>query len=79
MSRPKRYHLVDKIRADGAASALCFDPPRAIALSRASWTILTGSVNCPKCLRLIASGKTSRVVTQLDQERIDTAYRRRQE
>jgi hypothetical protein len=46
----KIYHKANKIRPDGAVSALCFKMPRAIDLSKASWTNRKEAVTCKKCL-----------------------------
>ena len=58
--KPKKrlVHRGDKIRADGAVSAMCFSTPRAIDLGRASWTNRDEAVTCKKCLLLIAAKKT---------------------
>jgi hypothetical protein len=48
--KPKKYHWGAKINANGDVSALCFEKPRAINLSRASWTNRKEAVTCPKCL-----------------------------
>ena len=50
----KRIHLAEKIASGGRVSAACFDPPRAINLKRATWTIRPEAVTCPRCLALIA-------------------------
>lgn len=50
-------HRGDKIRADGAVSALCFSSPRAIDLGRATWTNRDDAVTCPKCRRLLVANK----------------------
>ena len=46
---PKVYHRAEKLRGDGAVSALCFSSPRAIDLRKASWTNRDEAVTCPKC------------------------------
>ena len=51
----KIYHYAAKINAEGGVSALCFVTPRAIDLSRASWTIRENAVTCRKCKRAIAN------------------------
>ena len=57
MSFPKEKirHAMDKIRSDGAVSALCFKRPRAIDLKRATWTNRAGAVTYPKCLDRMAA------------------------
>lgn len=49
----RAYHLATKIRADGGVSALCYDPPRKIDLTRAAWTLRPQAVTRRKCLRLL--------------------------
>jgi len=51
------YHRADKIDARGRVSALCFEHPRAIDLSRALWTLRDAAVTCPKCRAAIAARK----------------------
>ena len=53
----KLYHRAAKIRADGNVSALSFKRPRAIDLTRATWTIRDAGVTCPKCLALLQRRK----------------------
>lgn len=57
--KPKKrtVHRADKIRSDGAVSALCFSAPRAIDLGRATWTNRDEAVTCPKCLRILEAKK----------------------
>jgi hypothetical protein len=52
--RAKRYHLAAAMDDEGHVSALCFNPPRAINMRRASWTNRREAVTCPKCLAIIA-------------------------
>lgn len=47
------YHLASKMRADGAVSAMCFKTPRAIDMSRATWTTDRKAVTCPKCIAIV--------------------------
>lgn len=49
----RTYHYASKIRPDGAVSALCYSKPRAIDLSRASWTNRRSDVTCKKCKALL--------------------------
>lgn len=49
----KKYHKANKFASGGRVSALCFNRPRAINLSRALWTIRDEAVTCEKCLRLL--------------------------
>ena len=49
----KIYHRADKMDPDGNVSALCFKRPKAIDLSKASWTIRDEAVTCPKCRKII--------------------------
>jgi hypothetical protein len=58
--KPKRYHYAAKIRSDGQVSALCFDPPHAIDLRRASWTNRREAVTCPRCLDLLVPSPATR-------------------
>lgn len=55
MKAPRRriYHRAAKTRADGAVSALCFNPPRAIDMKRSTWTLRDEAVTCLKCLAAI--------------------------
>lgn len=53
----KIYHRAKLIDPDGDVSALCATKPRAIDLSRASWTTRPEAVTCPKCKRLQSAGK----------------------
>lgn len=46
-------HLARSIRADGAVSAMCFTQPRAIDMSRATWTTNRKAVTCHKCSEII--------------------------
>ena len=50
----KLTHLADKMSADGRVSPLCAPTPRAIDLNRATWTIISDAVTCPKCLKIMA-------------------------
>ena len=53
-------HRGDKINSQGAVSALCFSPARAIDMKRSTWTMRDDAVTCPKCNALIfARGKTA--------------------
>lgn len=57
----KIYHKAAKINGNGDVSALCYAKPRAINLSKASWTIRPEAVTCPKCraaLSALAAGRT---------------------
>jgi hypothetical protein len=53
--KPRIMHRGDKIRGDGAASALCSKVPRAINMRVASWTARDSAVTCPKCLAIIGA------------------------
>jgi hypothetical protein len=48
----RKVHRADKVAENGGVSALCFKRPRAIDLSRASWTIRPEAVTCPRCKKL---------------------------
>ncbi len=50
----KVYHMAHKLDANGNVSALCFKTPRAINMSRASWTVRIRAVTCPKCKAALA-------------------------
>lgn len=50
----KPYHLAHLMTERGDVSALCFDRPRPIDLTRASWTIRPEAVTCPKCRKKMA-------------------------
>lgn len=48
--KPRIVHQGDKMRGDGAVSALCYPTPRAISLKRASYVLYQpDAVTCPKC------------------------------
>lgn len=49
--RSKVVHMACKVTHSGAVSALCFSKPRAIDLSKATWTTRDEAVTCPKCKR----------------------------
>ena len=49
----KLIHMADKVAPDGRMSAKCFTSPRAISLSRATWTIRPDAVTCPKCRAIL--------------------------
>jgi hypothetical protein len=49
MLRQKVYHRASLVNENGDMSALCFKSPRAIDLSKATWTIRDDAVTCPKC------------------------------
>ncbi len=57
--RPRLYHRAAKIRSDGAVSALCFSKPRAINLSKSSWTNRDEAVTCPRCKAAIRAAKAT--------------------
>ena len=52
--RVRIRHMADKIREDGAVSAVCFLTPRAIDMRRATWTNRAEAVTCPKCIKAMA-------------------------
>jgi len=54
LRRPKPIHRAHLTAPDGRASAKCFVRPRAIDLSRATWTIRDEDVTCKKCLAISA-------------------------
>jgi hypothetical protein len=49
----KTYHRGDMINQRGGVSALCFVKPKAIDLSKATWTNRDEAVTCPKCLAIM--------------------------
>ena len=51
----KPYHMADKVNRKGGVSALCFEKPRAIDLTRALWTNRTEAVTCKKCLAILSA------------------------
>ena len=53
--RPRLVHRATLMRADGAASAMCFARPKPIDLSKATWTNRDEAVTCPKCRVLMAA------------------------
>lgn len=48
-SETKIVHMAKHVAPDGRVSALCFSRPRAIDLTRASWTNRPYAVTCKKC------------------------------
>lgn len=58
--RPKIIHRADKIRNDGAVSALCFASPKPIDLGKSTWSNRDEAVTCPRCRRLIREKQASR-------------------
>lgn len=52
--RVRIRHMADKIREDGAVSAVCFMTPRPIDMKRSTWTIRAEAVTCPKCIKAMA-------------------------
>jgi hypothetical protein len=61
--KPKTIHRGTHVNEAGGVKALCFDVPRSIDLTRATWAMRDQDVTCPKCLRIIASAKLSKVAT----------------
>jgi hypothetical protein len=55
--KPKTVHRGTHVNAEGGVKALCYGVPRAIDLTRATWTNRDEAVTCPKCRRIIASAK----------------------
>jgi hypothetical protein len=53
----KTYHFAAKVNAAGGVSALCYRTPRAIDLTKASWTNRKKAVTCKACLALLAAGE----------------------
>lgn len=52
----RTVHLANKINNYGQASAICFDPPRAIDMSRATWVFAPENyeaVTCPRCRKIM--------------------------
>lgn len=57
--KPKIYHRGDKINNAGGVSALCFVKPKAIDLSKATWTNRDEAVTCKKCLAILQKGEAN--------------------
>ncbi len=55
--RPKKYHKAARFGGGGRVSALCSRRPRAINLTKASWTLRDEAVTCKKCLAIMKGGK----------------------
>lgn len=53
--RQRTYHKAAGINDNGDVSALCFSTPRAIDMTKASWTTSDNAVTCAKCKRLMAA------------------------
>lgn len=51
-AKPKPVHMAGKMRDDGAVSAKCFNKPRPIDLSKASWTLRPEAVTCKRCIAI---------------------------
>jgi len=47
------YHRGTNVNRHGRVTALCFVRPRAIDMSRATWTIRDEAVTCPRCNAMI--------------------------
>lgn len=47
--RKKLTHMAGAVREDGNVSALCFQRPRPIDLTKATWTLREEAVTCPRC------------------------------
>jgi hypothetical protein len=63
----KIVHKADKINERGQASALCFDPPRAINLKIAKYVFAPENdpeVTCKKCLKLMEQAIKPEQTTQ---------------
>lgn len=58
----KLYHRASLINGHGHVSALCFKEPRAIVLSRASWTMRDEAVTCKKCQKKMAERSAASTV-----------------
>lgn len=62
MTRKRRntkiVHRAKSVREDGSVSAVCFRSPRAIDMSRASWSTTWDAVTCKPCLakRIVLPG-----------------------
>lgn len=55
-ARPKKLKAVHRgkfVDDDGHVSALCYARPRAIDLSKATWTNRDEAVTCTRCLTLM--------------------------
>jgi hypothetical protein len=50
MMGKKTYHIFGLVNNKGGVSPLCADRPKALDLSRATWTFEWAAVTCPKCL-----------------------------
>ena len=50
----KVRHFASKVNDVGQVSALCFDPPKPIRLSVATWVLQAQHVTCRKCRKLLA-------------------------
>lgn len=53
--KPKPIHLAKMIRDNGDVSPICAEKPRAINLSKSSWTNRKNAVTCRKCLEKISN------------------------
>jgi hypothetical protein len=51
--KPKAVHRGKFVDEDGNVSALCYARPRAIDLSKATWTNRDEAVTCKRCLALM--------------------------
>lgn len=48
--RKKPVHHAKHVNQNGDVSALCFEKPRPIDLSKATWTNRAEAVTCKKCM-----------------------------
>lgn len=51
----KRVHKAVAVNQRGGVAALCSPVPRAISMTKASWTLTNRFVTCPKCLEALAA------------------------
>lgn len=50
----KIIHMAKAVKQFGGITAICFKRPRAISLSKASWTFRWEAVTCEECKKLLS-------------------------
>jgi hypothetical protein len=64
MRRRRTVHYGAKVNERGQVSALCFDPPKPIWLSRATWTLAETTVTCERCKRLLLARAIAKMASR---------------
>lgn len=48
-------HRAGKVNERGDISAKCYKVPKAINLSKETWTLIDKNVTCPKCIKILTT------------------------